>query len=109
METIPWDRLSVDLIGPYISRRKVHDKPHILKDLTMIDPSTGWFEIVQYNNKQADTISNLVEKMWLCRYPCPRINTYNHGIEFLVQALKMTLLKTNMELNTSVKLQKTHK
>ena len=28
----------------------------------MIDLATWWFEIVQYNDKQADTIANLVEK-----------------------------------------------
>ena len=28
----------------------------------MIDPTTKWFEIVQYNYKQAATIENLVEE-----------------------------------------------
>ena len=32
----------------------------VLKALTMIEPETGWFEILQYNNKEAATISNLV-------------------------------------------------
>ena len=41
-EAIPWDRLSVDLIGQYKMRIKGHDDPLILKALTMIDPSTGW-------------------------------------------------------------------
>ena len=39
-----------------------HDDPLILKVITMIDPETGWFEIVHYNDKQAATIENLVEK-----------------------------------------------
>ena len=46
-ETIPWDRLSVDLIGPYKIIRADHDDPLIQKDLTMIDLVTGWFEIEQ--------------------------------------------------------------
>ena len=28
----------------------------------MIDPATGWFEIVEYNGKQSATIANIVEK-----------------------------------------------
>ena len=63
-EEIPWNKLCVDLIGPY----KIHIKgrePLILKDLTMIDLVTGWFEIRQYNNKKEMTIADLVETMWL--------------------------------------------
>ena len=45
----------------------------------MIDPETGWFEIVCYNGKQAATIENLVEKIWLCRYPRATIITYDRG------------------------------
>ena len=37
----------------------------------MIDPVTGWFEITQYNNKIVISIANLVESMWLSRYPIP--------------------------------------
>ena len=37
------------------------DKPLIIKYFIIIDPDNGWFEIVQYNDKQADTIANLVE------------------------------------------------
>ena len=58
----------------------------------MIYPSTRWFEIVQYNN-QADTISNLVEQTWLCRYPCPTIITYDHVNEFLGHTFKNDLIK----------------
>ena len=45
----------------------------------MIDPETGWFEIVCYNGKQAATIENLVEKIWLCRYPRATIITHDRG------------------------------
>ena len=54
----------------------------------MIDPTTGWLEIVQYNNKEDATIENLVEQTWLCRYPRPKIITYDRGNEFLGHALK---------------------
>ena len=35
----------------------------------MIDPATGWFEIVPYSDKKSITIANLVEQTWLSRYP----------------------------------------
>ena len=37
----------------------------------MIDPVTVWFEIAQYNDKGAISIANLVETMWMFRYPIP--------------------------------------
>ena len=37
----------------------------------MIDPVTVWFEITQYDNKRALSITNLVETTWLTRYPRP--------------------------------------
>ena len=73
------NRLSVDLIGPYKTRREGHDKPLLIKYLTMIDPTSGWFEMVQYNNKQVSTIGNLVDQTWLCRYPRPTIITHDRG------------------------------
>ena len=76
-EAIPWDRLSVDLVGPYKITREGRDDPLILKSLTSIDPETGWFEIVCNNDKQAAKISNLVEQTWLCNYPGPIIIMYN--------------------------------
>ena len=72
-KSIPWDKLLVDLIGQYKIRIEV----------TMIDTETGWFERIQYNNKQSDTRANLLEQTWLCRYPKPTIITYNRGNEFL--------------------------
>ena len=35
----------------------------------MIYPVTGWLEITQYDDKIAIIIANLVETMWLTRYP----------------------------------------
>ena len=92
-EAIPWDRLSVDLIGPYKIKREGHDEPLVLKALTMIDPATGWFEIVQYSDKTAANIANLVEQTWLSRYPRPTIITYDKGNEFLGHAFKNELIQ----------------
>ena len=61
---MPWNKLCVDIIGPYKIRRK-GIYPLILKPVSIIDPVTGWFEIIQYNNNKANTIVNLVETTWL--------------------------------------------
>ena len=55
----------------------------ILKDVTMIDPVTGWFEVMQYRNKKAMTISKLVESTWMVQYPWPVEITYYRGGESL--------------------------
>ena len=34
----------------------------------MVDPATGWFEIIKYKYKHADTIANLVDQTGLCIY-----------------------------------------
>ena len=52
----------------------------------------GWFKIVWYNYKQADTIDNLVEQIWLCRYPRSTIIMYNCGNELLGHAFKNDLI-----------------
>ncbi len=49
-EALPWDKMCIDLIGPYTIRRK-GQKDLICKCVTMIDPATGWFEIHQYDDK----------------------------------------------------------
>ena len=57
----PWEQLCVDLIGPYTVERK-GKKPLQLQVVTMIDPATGWFEIIEYPDKRSITIANLVEQ-----------------------------------------------
>ena len=59
----------------------------------MIDPVTGWFEIVQYNDKQVTTIANLVEQAWPCRYLRPTIIMYGPGNEFLGHMFKNDLIQ----------------
>ena len=61
-KAIQRDRLLVVLIGPYKIIGEGHDDTLIIKSLTMIEPVTGRFEIIQYNDKQASTIANPVEK-----------------------------------------------
>ena len=63
---IPWHTLCIDLIGPYeFGKGKTAVKLHCM---TMIDPATGWFEMVDIPNKRADYIANVLEYTWLTRY-----------------------------------------
>ena len=54
-----------------------------IKAVTMIDPVTGWFEIVHYDDKIVITTANLVENTWLYRYPRPIDIKYDQGKEFI--------------------------
>ena len=81
-EAEPWDKLCIDLIGPYKIRRKGHEDL-ICKCVTMIDPATGWFEIHQYDDKKSITVANIAEQEWFSRYPWPTQVTFDRGSEFI--------------------------
>lgn len=51
----------------------------------MIDPATGWFEMRQIPNKQADEIANIVEQTWFTRYPWPTQIVFDRGTEFMAE------------------------
>ncbi len=87
-EAEPWDKLCIDLIGPYTIRRK--GKPDLeLFALTMIDPATGWFEMREIKSKTADNIANVLEQAWLTRYPWPTQITFDRGSEFKAEVAEM--------------------
>ena len=70
-EIIPWHTLCIDLVGPYsFGDKEVNKKPNphycTLRCLTMIDPATGYFEVVEVDEKKADYIANMLEMHWLC-------------------------------------------
>ena len=87
-EADPWDKLCVNLIGPYTIKRKAKT-PLTLWCVTMIDPATGWFEVKQIKDKQAITVANVVEQTWLCRYPWPTQINYDQGTEFMAEFAQM--------------------
>ncbi len=86
----PLEALCVDLVGPYILNGKDGSSIDFMA-LTMIDPASSWFEVVELPSitrlmtrtvndkekvieeeifdKSSDRISQLVNKIWLCRYP----------------------------------------
>jgi hypothetical protein len=45
----------------------------------MIDPATGWFEIVKATNKSATSIQDLFYSTWLARYPQPQFIVFDNG------------------------------
>jgi hypothetical protein len=49
-ESDPWVMVCVDLVGPFTIKK------YSLLALTMIDPATEWFEIVQANDKTVTSI-----------------------------------------------------
>ena len=66
-EVVPWEQLCVELVGPYkipinspskAWKKKTFDE---LWCVTMIDPATQWFEMVEIDNKTPMNIANIVE------------------------------------------------
>ncbi len=109
----PWKVLCVDLIGPYTMKGKGKDYLSIdFMCLTMIDPATSWFKIMElptvpqettvpsagkgkkvtssksntvaepYFDKSSAQISNLVYETWFSRYPCCWYIINNNGSKF---------------------------
>jgi hypothetical protein len=76
-ETAPWVMVCVDLVYPFTIRTPI--KPHSLLALTMIDPATGRFEIVEATNKSETSIQDLFHNTWLARYPRSQFIVFNNG------------------------------
>jgi transposase InsO family protein len=70
----------VDLVGLFTMRTPAIT--HSLLALTMIDPATGWFEIVETTNKSAISIQDLFHNTWLANYPRPQFIFFDNGGEF---------------------------
>ena len=88
LKQIPGNTLCVDLIGPYTIPRKGKN-PLKLWCLTIIDPSTGWFEMAQIPNKTAAEIAYMAEKNWFTRYPLPQWIVFDRGTKFMAEFAKM--------------------
>ena len=79
----PWQVLSVDLVGPY----KITDadkKKYELTALTMADPATGWFEIIELpHGHTGEQVALALDRTWFSRYPRPQICRFDNGREFV--------------------------
>ena len=100
-ETIPWRCVCVDLIGPYTLKGKDGSIVDFMC-LTMIDPATGWFELIELPTKSVTVkrkrkkgeietiiidkssaqVSRLFNKQWLSRYPRSKYVIFDNGSEF---------------------------
>jgi transposase InsO family protein len=85
---VPWDRVCINLIGPYQIGDEKKDNNSVLHCLTMIDPATGWFKIAEIPAKTADVIINVFEQEWLTRYPYPIEVLMDRGTEFMGEVKK---------------------
>jgi hypothetical protein len=99
-QVVPWRSVNVDLVGPYSLKDNTGSVILDFMCLTMIDPATGWFEIIELPTKEVTfvrkgeeiveilldkssaCISKLFNKQWLSRYPRPNTITYDNGSEF---------------------------
>ena len=98
--TTPWKVLCVDLIGPCVLKIKNGSGVDFMS-LTMMDPATNWFEIVElpvveksgskisnlnvsteYFEKTSQKVARLVNKSWFCGYPCCKHVVYDNGRKF---------------------------
>jgi hypothetical protein len=99
----PWKVLCVDLVSPYTLKGKDGSAIDFMA-LTMIDPASSWFKIVELLlvirlttmkvngkekvskelifDKSSNQIARLVNKIWLCRYPRCHYLVYNNGSKF---------------------------
>ena len=78
---IPWNRVNLDMIGP-LKCHQPNGKVLELRALTMIDPATGWFEIVDVPQINSSNCMDAFDDTWLCRYPRPEFLGYDGGSEF---------------------------
>ena len=86
-----WNKLCIDLIGPYRIRRKGKE-PIILK---------GLYKYRTHNQVEAMTIANLVETTWLVQYPWPVEIMYDRGGEFLDHEFKNSLIEYEYVIKTN--------
>ena len=117
----PWEVLCVDLIGPYTLKGKDGSQIDFIC-LTMIDPASSWFEIVElpvmetitpveinsrrkkvhkniitketYFDKTSTMISHLVNKTWFSRYPHCRNFTSKLYVIHMALSVSLPVSKT---------------
>lgn len=79
---VPWNRVNVDMIGPY--RIKMQNKDLELRALTitMIDPATGWFEVKDLKSATASKCMSAFDDTWLSRYPQSEFIGFDNGNEY---------------------------
>jgi hypothetical protein len=81
-ESIRWNRINVDLWGPK-TIKNVNGITYEIHVMTMVDPVTGWFECTQlYGAPTAYRCQEILDNVWLSRYPRPKEIGFDNGSEF---------------------------
>ena len=106
VEDTPWKKLCIDLVGPYKlgkfdPKHKDYKYRIELWCLTMIDPATGWFDVVRIDDTKADNIANLLEIHWLTWFPKPDEVILDRGKEFWVKKSRSCGMNTAFNANQS--------
>jgi hypothetical protein len=76
---IAWKRVDVDLIGPLSVTTPSENKE--LLALTIIDPSTDWYEVKDVKDKSAKESMNTFD-VWLSIYTRPKYICFDNGGEY---------------------------
>ena len=76
-----WELICVDLIGQY-TLTVGPNKERTLHAMPFIDPATIWIEIAEITDKTSATMSLLLDRVWLSRYPRPDKIIFDNGTEF---------------------------
>ena len=79
-ETVPWNTIQIDMIGPWKMTRGEVSLEFLA--FTIIDPVTCWPEFVLTTSKSASAAANALDIQWLCRYPRPAFCVHDNGNEF---------------------------
>ena len=80
-----WNRVNVDLWGPKLVVN-VNGYTYKLHIMTMVDSVTGWFEQRQfYYPPNAFTSQQILDSVWLSRYPCSKEIGFDNGSKFKME------------------------
>ena len=81
-EIIKWSRVNVDLWGSK-KIKNVNGYIYEVHILSMVDPVTGWPEFCQfYGAPTAFRVQQILDSVWLARYPWPKEVDMDNGREF---------------------------
>ena len=61
----------------------------------MMELVTGWFRIMQYDNKIAISIANFVENTCVTSYPIPIYIMYDQGSKFIDYEFRKSQIENN--------------
>jgi hypothetical protein len=77
-ESEPWERLCVDMIGPYMKKRK-GKKNFPGRCVTMKYLASSWIEKKHVDNREVHTLARIVEQNWKTKYMLPKIVVFDKG------------------------------